>query len=107
MKPVNCPTCRQNMNDSPRNGWQGIDCPTCGQGLRSVHHLRLMLARLSKVRPAGRVLADGYTCEDRDKAFLADAICSMQHCGRADRERYKCRRVEVREVEGKKQKKGI
>ena len=73
----------------------------------TIGRLAWELLEARKAAPAGRVLADGYTCEDRDKAFLADAICSMQHCGRADRERYKCRRVEVREVEGKKQKKGI
>lgn len=30
---MRCPTCRQDMNDPPRNGRSGEDCPECGQGL--------------------------------------------------------------------------
>jgi len=54
---MNCPTCKQNMNDGPREGWQGVNCPDCGQGLKDARHVRAVLMRQSKAKPAGRVRA--------------------------------------------------
>ena len=38
---VICPTCKQNMNDPPRDGKSGHDCPQCGQGLSKSQWLRI------------------------------------------------------------------
>ncbi len=38
MKKVICPTCKQNMNDPPRDGYKNRDCRQCGQGLQKLRH---------------------------------------------------------------------
>lgn len=40
-KSNDCPTCKQNMRNPPREGNSGKDCPQCGQGLSKSNAKRI------------------------------------------------------------------
>ena len=90
---VICPTCKQNMNDPPRDGKSGHDCPQCGQGLSKSQWLR--------IKRGGRELKQKYKRLSLSDVFDKPVAQVRTRTHHSDCWRYhlKCAVFKVRQLE--------